>query len=70
LNKARIIIGLVVTVISFTYLGFYAIPHLFEAQEVQRQAQTEYDQAMLEQEQAMDELNVSIDDILNEESIN
>lgn len=61
----RLIIGLIVTVVSFTVLFAYAIPNVQHAQEVQRQAQLEYDQAILEQEQAMDELNQSIEEINN-----
>jgi hypothetical protein len=68
-KKVRMVIGLIVAVVSFTYLIGYAIPNVQRAQEEQRLAQMEYDQALLEQEQAMNELNTSVDEILNEESI-
>src|SRR5687768_13797626 len=65
-KKVRLVIGLIVAVVSFTYLIGYAIPNVQRAQEVQRQAQAEYDQAVLEQEQAMDELNTSINEITSQ----
>lgn len=69
MNKARLIIGLVVAVVSFSYLFGYAIPHMQEAMEIQKQAQLEYDIAQAELNESMEELNTSVDEVLDEESI-
>lgn len=68
--NVRLIIGVVVVVVSMVYLFAYAIPNVQRAQENVRIAQEEYDQAILEQEQAMAELDASVNEVLNEESIN
>jgi len=67
--NTRLIVGLIVTVVSFAVLFGYAIPNMQQAQEVQRQAQMEYDQAMLEQEEAMDNLTATVDEIIASEDI-
>jgi uncharacterized membrane-anchored protein YhcB (DUF1043 family) len=66
MNKIRLIMGLVVAVISFSYLFAYAIPNMQRAQENVRIAQEEYDQSQAELEQAYNDLNASVDEILEE----
>ena len=67
--KTRLIIGLVVFVASMIYLGAYAIPNVFRAQEAVRQAEIDVAESNAELDQAMGELNDSVDDVLNEDSI-
>ena len=70
MNKARIIIGLVIVVVSMIYLTAYAIPNVFRAQEEVRQAEIDVAESEAELDAAIQEMNDSIDDILNEETIN
>jgi uncharacterized membrane-anchored protein YhcB (DUF1043 family) len=66
----RLVIGLIIAIVSFSYLFGVAIPHVQQAQEKVRIAQIEYDEAHAELDQSMADLNTSVDEILNEESIN
>jgi len=61
--NVRLIVGLIVTVVSFAVLFGFAIPNVQHAQEVQRQAQLEYDLAQAELDEAMNNLTQSVEEI-------